>query len=363
MDTRRTKNDFQPRGPPHKATKSQPTIDSYIRPVTRARHGQNDIRSYFPPVKSTAAIPGGTYSKSDSPRELPALSETHHGKDAKLSTSRRSPSPESSINSIKSTPESQHPDKRDAGILLRPRKEHYVRSPLVPRYDSLFGDYEFPRSASSMAPREADVVRHSLVPKPLNIKPHPPPAETSPSPSQTTSSPSSAGISDATSLDGEVDGKREAPSFKQTYSRVHSRQNTNDGRLGPLTALPDPPSKNPLRQQRMRRPTHLRSNTAPELLDPSSTDSVVYFLPTISPASDSSAENDERAPLMLGSGYPTPMPKASLGDAKRRVGKFEHGTTAQVGSRSDVLTMGEVAISPGTGYRSFALTRGILGRN
>ncbi|KAL9065684.1 MAG: hypothetical protein Q9161_008070 [Pseudevernia consocians] len=193
-----------------------------------------------------------------------------------------------------------------------------------------------------MAPRATDVVRHSLVPKPLNIKMPPPAAETSRSPSQTTSSPSSVEDPDAASLDGE---RREAPSFKQTYLSVHSRQHRNGSTVSPLAALRDPGPK-PLRE-RMDRPGTLRSHTGPKLSDHYSTDIDIYFLPKISPTSDSSA--DEREPLMRTS-YPKRMDKASTSNiSKAKKPDVDPGSlrSTKVDRRKEALKDGAVAVSPG----------------
>ena len=193
-----------------------------------------------------------------------------------------------------------------------------------------------------MAPRVPNVVRHSLVPKPLKIRIPPPTAEASRSPSQNTSSPSSVEDLDTASLDEE---RREAPSFMQTYSRVHSRHHTNDSPVSPLIALRDP-SVNSLRHHRDR-PATSRSNTAPKRLEPYPTDSVIYFLPKISPTSDSWA--DEREPLIKTT-YPKPMSKAPIRDkskAKSRAMKLEDVSPAQIAKKKDALKEKDVTVSPG----------------
>lgn len=336
-----TQNPQPQRLPFHKAGHSQTTIDLYLRPIAKVKQGQNDIRNYFSPVAGTSPVPKG---ESRSPAKVLVTPKPSHGNNGvgPFHTPSPSPSLQSPVESTPCIPESQQFNKRVPDIPIRVRKHNHVKSAVLPRFDPFFDNDEFPHSTSPMAPRVTDVVRHSLVPKPLNIKMPPPTDEASRSPSQTTSSPSSVGDADTASLDGEG---REAPSFKQTYMSVHSRQNTIDSPLSPLMALRDPSPK-PLRQ-RVDRPAALRSITAPEWVEPCSTDSIIYFLPEISPTSDASA--DEREPLMGVSNSRTKA-NTSIRDVfrrKRQAVKLGNVSPAQKGRREDVLKEKAVTISPG----------------
>lgn len=335
-----------------KVGQSHTTIDLYLRPTAKVKQGQNDIRKYFPPVAETNVISNVENSISGSPVKTPAPSKLNYDDNGatKCQTSALGARPKSPADNIISIPENRKSGYRAPDIFLQPPNHNHAKSAVLPRFDPFFDSEQFPHSTSPMAPRVNEVVRHSLVPKPLNIKMHPPAAETSRSPSQTTSSPSSVGDPDTASLDGEG---REAPSYKQTYLSVHSRQHTNDSPVSPLTALRDPSSK-PLRQ-RTNRPAILRSNTAPKLIESYSSDSVIYFLPKISPSSESSA--DEREPLMRTS-YQKPIEKASIRDifkAKRQAVKFEGVISAQIDTRKEALKEKTVAASPGM-RTHFALT-------
>ena len=328
----------------HKAGQSQAAIDLYSRPVAKAKHDLNDIRKYFPPVVKTEVASNGKVSKSGSPAKRSATPNSHHGNNgaAKCQTPGPSPGFKSPADKMTSFPGSRSSGERAPGILLRARKHNHANSAVLPSFDSLFDNEDFPQSLPPMAPRDTDIVRYSLVPKPLNIKMPSPAAETSRSPSQTTSSPSSAGDADTVSLDEQ---SREAPSFKQTYLSVHSRKSTDECPASPLTALRDPNPKSS--HQRQHRPGTLRAKTAPKLSEPYSTDSVIYFLPKISPASDSSV--DEQEPLMS-TNYRKPVHKASMRDvfkAKRQVVSFENVSSAQIDRRKDAVENRAVTVSPG----------------
>ena len=224
----------------------------------------------------------------------------------------------------------------------------HANSAVLPRFDPFFDvTKEFSHSSSPMAPRVTDVVRRSLVPRPLNIRlppppPPPPPAvvaavETSPSRSETTSSPSTGADSDDTaSLDEERD-RRDAPSFKQTYSRLHySRQNTNEeGPVSPLTA--------PWRK-RVERPVALRSRTVPLVEGPGSRDSVIYFLPKISPTSDESG--DEGRDDFEEGGYPRLGKRVEAERVAVRVEDVGYAE-AEKKKRREGLERKDVTVSPG----------------
>lgn len=329
---------------PSKASQSQTTIDLYLRPSAKVKQDQNDIRKYFPPVKRTRVSSIGEIRKASSPANISATPNPSPGNNgaAKAQTQGLSPSLRTAADSIPYIPKNRTTGEGAPSTFVRVGNHNHARSAVLPSLDPFLDNEEFPHSTSAMAPRVTDTVRYSLVPKPLNIKVPPPTAEASRSPSQTTSSPSSVEDLDTASLDEE---RREAPSFKQTYSRVHSRYHTNDSPLSPLIALRDP-SVNSLRQHRDR-PATLRSNTTPKRLEPYPTDSVIYFLPKVSPTSDSSA--DEREPLIKTS-YPKPMNKASVRDkskAKRRAVKLEDVSPAQIAKKRDELKERDVTVSPG----------------
>ena len=300
--SRQPKNTSQPqRLPYHKKEHSQTTIDLYLKPVKKDGRGQNDIRNYFLPIAKARIIPNGESKKADSREEMRATSMTGHdgnsGNEFQMSGPR--PDVKTPVGNKTSIPISPQPSRETPAIPVRPRTHKYANSEVLPKFGAFFDSKDFPHSTSPMAPRVTDVAHHSLVPKPLNIRLPPPPVEASRSPSVTTSSPSSVEDSDdAASLDEEADGeeRRGAPSFKQTYSRVHSRHNTNDEPISPLVALRGPSSKRPLRQ-RMERPKTLRSKTVPLFSEGgyADGDSVIYFLPKISPTEESSA--DEGTPL------------------------------------------------------------------
>ena len=285
---RRTKNVVQPqRLPYHKKEHSQTTIDLYLKPISKNRHGQNDIRTYFPPVVKIDVNPYSEITKSSSPASTRGTSEPIHGHGATgCQTSDPSPSAKLPLEKVKQIPDSLEPGEEVPGIPVRPGSHKHANSAVLPRFDPLFDTKDFRHSRSPMAPRVTDVVRRSLVPKPLNIRlpPPPPPAQNSPSPSETTSSPSTVAESDTVSLD---EG-REASSFKKTYSRVHSRQNTNEDPISPLITLRD--SSVGSWRKRVGRPAALRSNTVPLMEGPGCRDSVIYFLPTISPTEDGSGD-------------------------------------------------------------------------
>lgn len=332
------------RPPISKAGQSQTTMDSYLRPVAKVKQAQNDIRDYFSPVTKPKVTSNVEFGKARSPANLVVTPKPSHEDNGavKCQTSGPDPNRESPADGMTSVPKSQRSEKRVPGTFSRAPNHNHVKSAVLPRFDQFFDSEEFPHSTSPMAPRVTEVVRHSLVPKPLNIKMPPPTVEANRSPSQTTSSPSSLGDTDTASLDGE---RREAPSFKQTYLSVHSRQNTNDSLVSPLTALHDPGPK-PLRPL-MDRPATLRSNTAPKLGGLYSTDSIIYFLPESSPTWDSSA--DEREPLMR-TRYPKRMgrfPTRDVSKAKKPHVDLGNSKSIKVDRRKEALKDGAVAISPG----------------
>ena len=341
LPLRQSKPTSQPQQPPvPKAGQCQPTIDSYLRPIAKVRQGQTDIRKYFPPVAKTETISSGEFNNSRFPPVTTATPNPGQGDDraAKSRTLDPSWSPKSPADGTTSINESRQPGKGAPGVFVKARNTNNVK-PAVPRRS----DHEIPRSTSPMAPRITDVVvRHSLVPNPLNIKMYPPAVETSRPPSPTTSSPSSVDERDITSLNEE---RLEVPSFKQTYLSVHPRQHTNASPASPLTAMSDPSPK-PLHQF-LHRPTTLRSNTAPKFLELSSTDSFKHILPKISPASESSV--DEQEPPMRSS-YRKPMkkpPTRNIFSAKRQPGKQENISPVQKNRTTDGPKDRDASVSPG----------------
>ncbi len=85
----------------------------------------------------------------------------------------------------------------------------------------------------------------------------------------------------------------------------------------------------------------------PKLSEPYSTDSVIYFLPKISPTSDSSA--DEREPLMRAS-YPKRMDRASISDiseAQKADVDLGNPNSRKVDRKKEALKDRTVGISPG----------------
>lgn len=351
LPLRQARYTSKPQRPPFdKAGQSQTTIDIYLKPIAKSKHSQNDIRNNFPPVTTINAIPGGSSRDSSSSAKIPSTPERSYNDNgaAKCQTPGPNPSLKSPMQSRGYVTESRESEKTVPSLPVGIRYHKHVKSAVLPRFDPFFDSEEFSHSTSPMAPRATDVVRYSLVPKPLTIKMPPPSAVTSRSPSQTTSSPSSVGDPDTASLDGEE--RREAPSFKQTYLSVHSRHDANDSPGNSLAALRDPSPKQ-LRQH-MRRLATLRSRTLPQLSEPNSSESVIYFLPKISPVSDSSA--DEQEPLMRNS-YQKPIDKGSIGDtykAKRQARKLQHFGPVQIEGRIDSLKEKAVTVSPGSRSRS-----------
>lgn len=343
MDTSplpQAKHTVQPqRLPYHKKAQSQTTIDFYLKPVTKVRQGQNDIRSYFPPVAKTKELQNSESTNSSSLVKTRATSrQSHKHNDATQSQASVSrPSAKVPVENIRSIPDGTR-GKSAPGVAIKPRNHTHANSAVLPNFVSLFDNPDFSHSTSPMAPRATNIMRHSLLPKPLNIKiPLPPAEETGISPSQITSSPSSAGDADTASLDDEI---REAPSFKQTYVSVHSRHNTNDnGPISPLMALRDS-SLRPL-NQRAERPGAPRSKTVPLLSEQGCADSVIYFLPKISPTEES--ETEERRSVGK-SRYPSSVKKVK---AERQAVGSEEDRLGQMEKRGDAERQNAMAVSPG----------------
>lgn len=343
MDTsplRQAKHTIQPqRLPYHKKAQSQTTIDFYLKPVTKVRQGQNDIRNYFPPVAKTKELQNSEFTNSSSVVKTRATSRpSHEHNDATQSqTSIPRPSAKVPVENIRSIPDGTR-GKTAPGVAIKPPYHTHANSAVSPNFVSLFDNADFSHSTSPMASRATNIVRHSLLPKPLNIKiPLPPAEENGISPSQITSSPSSTGDADTASPDGEI---REAPSFKQTYVSVHSRQNTDDdGPISPLMALRDS-SLRPL-NQRAERPGALRSKTVPLLSEQGYADSVIYFLPKISPTEESEAEEMRSVGKCR---YPSSVEKVKA--EKQAVGS-EEDRLGQMEKRGDAERQNAMAISPG----------------
>lgn len=338
----------------HKKEQSQTTIDAHLEPVAKTGQGQNDIRRYFHPVAKTMVSPGIEFAESNPLAKMSATSGRSH--DGHATTGNQMPGASQSVNvaageSMAFVPDiPPRPQRKVPAVPVRPSISHkHANSAVLPRFDPLFDTNDFLHSASPMAPRVTDVVRRSLVPRPLNIRLPPPPplpavpipVEMSPSLSETTSSPSTVAGSDTASFDEERE-HRDAPNFKHTYSRVHSRQNTNEGPISPLVALRES-SAGPWRK-RVERPGALRSKTVPQMGDPGWRDSVIYFLPKISPTEDGSG--DEGTALEEG-GYPRLKQKGQPESVDVGV---ENTCLARDEKEREVTKQKDMAISPGMGH-------------
>lgn len=322
----------------HKAGPSQTTIDLYLKPIAKVMQGQNDIRKYFPLVIK----PKTTQNSRTGQPEISAKASLDDGGAQTRHAHVPSPNVQRPAESILSISDNRPHGKKPAGVFAGAQSHSHTNSAVLPSFDPLFDDEKFQHSTRPMAPRVTEIMRHSLIPKPLNIKMPPPPADRDRSPSEATSSPSSVGDSDSASLDGEM---REAPSFKQTYLSVHSRHNTNDSPISPLTALRNPSPK-PSRR-RVERPPTRRSQTMPQLSEPDVADSVIYFLPTISPTSESST--DERISLMR-THYSKKLDKTSrrnLTRSERQAVRSDDIGLARKDKRIEAPREKVVTISPG----------------
>ena len=336
--------DQSQRPPFHKAGQSQPTIDTYLRPTVKSKLGQNDIRRYFNPVTGSRIPQDQQAERPSCPLKNIVASKASREGDSAVQSKTPSPSPGLKIPGevMASSSQSRAYGHKASGILPRPPYHSHTNSAVLPKFDPFFDNEDFLHSTSPMAPRVTDVVRRSLLPKPLNIKmpPHHP-AATSRSPSATTSSPSSVGDHDTPSSDDEE--RREAPSFKRTYMSVHSRPNTNDSPISPLNALRDPRRIH----ERNDRPATLRSNTMPQLTGSDHAESVIYFLPTFSPTFESS--DDEREPLMR-KRYAKGMEEVSSSRHRsrdwRQAAKFDHVDPDEV-EQMDAPKEKTEKISPG----------------
>ena len=343
---------FQPQHPQlFRTGQPQGTIDMNLRPEFKAEQGKNDIRNYFLPVPKSNAS-NHVFSNSLPPAKVPVSldpSREINGA-AKCRAPGLSSSSNSPAESEKSIPETHRSVQSVRETLIRSHK--HAKSAVLPNFDPFFGGEQYSHSTSPMAPRVTNVVRHSLVPKPLKMIMPPFLAKEPRSPSQFTSSPSSVGDPDSASLDGE---RREALSFKQTYSSVNSRSHSIDGPISPLIALRDH-SPNPLRHS-SDRPATLRSSTAPTVWEPRSTDSVIYFLPKISPTSDSSA--DEREPLVR-TNFSKPMNKALIGgaiDGRSQAVNVALVESTRLNQRMETLEEKAGFVSPGMRIRFVSTIR------
>lgn len=339
--------------PFYKEGNSKSTIDRFLEPVGKTGQGQgqgqgqNDIRNYFLPVARSKVGSNGEVATSSPLRQIGASAGSSHDGHGAIR--------DQTSGASQSVEVRQPHGKAPAAPPVRPSMTHkHANSAVLPRFDPFFDvDKDFPHSTSRMAPRVTDVVRRSLVPRPLNIRLPPPPpyphpaaaaavVETSPSPSETTSSPSTVADSDTAPGDGEQ-GRRDAPSFKLTYSSVRSRQNTDEeGPISPLVALRESSAGPWLK--RVERPGALRSKTVPQMGEPGWRDSVIYFLPKMSPTEDWSG--DEGMALEDG-GYPTLGEQAEgervdvrvEDDCLRRDEKEREGTRHK-----------DMTVSPGMGH-------------
>ena len=333
----------QPRhSPSHKTGLSQTTIDTYLRPVAKVKDGQADIRKYFSPIAKSNANQHRDVNKRNSPAKVLVPQRTKH--DNRSPTTHHTPASTSSVKALAEkaslTPDSRHhgtstSTKRPGDSRVWTRSHNHTNSAVLPRFDPRFDTHNFPHSTAPMAPRVTDVVRHSLLPKPLNIKLPPPPLlpprlppplppravrppfsssssssssssmiatrNHSPTTSANTSSRSSVEDFDNDSLEydeeddddddeDEEEKKCEALSFKQTYQRVHrprprldphEDEDEDEDPISPLTA-----SLRHRSRPGVEHPKHWRSNTNTGLETEEAKNGVIYFLPMISPTED-----------------------------------------------------------------------------
>ena len=341
----------------HKSGRSQPTIDLYLKPIAKNKRGVNDIRNYFPPAVKTKGSSNGQSGNSSSPAEIPGNRKTKHAEivTTNLYSTASGPNFKSPVKSKADVIESHGQGERPPARSIRVSNHNHATSAVLPGFDPFFDREGFLHSAPPMAPRVTDFVRHSLVPNPLSFKTPPPIPETSGSSSQATSSTSSASNPHTASFE---EKGREAPSFKQTYLSVQSRQNNNESLIGPLTAFRDPTPK-PLRHH-LERPIALRSNTTSKLGEAPYSDNIIYFLPETSPKSDQSL--DEREPSRK-SGYRKRMDKAQIKDAsktKKPTLDLRESRPNKTNGREVVAIDGVVAISPGGQPFSFNAPHALL---
>lgn len=324
--------------PCHKTPQPHTTIDLYLKPVAKARQGQNDLRHYFRPVARANEARITASSRSNPQIEISPIQEVtnHADRTSEAQLPIRTLTIKGPSQSIIGTTDRQRADRRAP---TKVPKHKHTSSAVLPKFDSYFDQENFPHSISPMAPRISDIMRHSLVPKPLNIRLPPLPAQASPTLSDVTSSPSSAGDPDTIFLDEE---RRDAPSFKQTYRSVHSRSDTNDSPISPLIALREPVSMS--LNQRSNRPAALKSEAVPQLSGLKSTDSVIYFLPKFSPASDSSADGCE--PLIR-TKYPEQMKEELNRGSKKRANGCSSFNPAQNDKREAATEQKASTVSPG----------------
>lgn len=182
MDTpplRQAKHTIQPqRLPYHKKAQSQTTIDFYLKPVRKVIQGQNDIRNYFPPVAKTKELQNSEFTNSNSLVKTRATSRlSHEHNDATQSQASVSrPSAKGPVEIKRSIPDGTR-GKTAPGVAIKPRNHTHANSAVLPDFVSLFDNADFSHSTSPMVPRATNIVRHSPLPKPLNIKIPLPPAE------------------------------------------------------------------------------------------------------------------------------------------------------------------------------------------
>ena len=353
-----TTKDTKPlQAPVNRSGRSQPTIDLYLKPIVKNRRGVNDIRNYFSPAVKSKGLSNGQSGNSSAPATIPGNPNPKPAEivTANLYSTASGPNFKSPVKSKADVIESHGQGETPPARSTRVSNHNHATSAVLPGFDPFFNREGFLHSAPPMAPRVTDFVRHSLVPKPLNIRTPPPIAETSISSSQATSSKSSGRATNIASFE---EKRREATSFKQTYFSVQSRQNTNESLIGPLTAFHDPTPK-PLRHY-MERPVALRSNTTSKLGEAPYSDNIIYFLPETSPKSDQSA--DEREPLRKSS-YPKRMDRALVKEAsKTKMPTLDLGDSRpnEANGRKGVAINGAVVISPGGQHLSFSTSYALL---
>lgn len=355
--SRRTKHAFHPqRLPYHKKEHSQTTIDLYLKPIAKVAPGQSDIRNYFAPVAKTKSSPNSELTVSSSLIKTQAT--TQPSPNGNGATKRQSPGfspiarvPVETTGSIPEMPARP----ANSAAPFTPQNHRHANSAVLPNVNPFFanGD-DFPHPVSPMAHRVTDVSgRHSLIPKPLNIRmlPVSPAAEPMSefSPSETTT-PSPSSVDTASSLDEEKAWK--APSFRRTYLGVHDtgRRTGESPGSSPLVALRDRSRGTSGGSRRVERPAALRAKTAPQMEGrgyASNDHSVIYFLPKISPTEESEVEDVDYDVEGRGARRGRFEERVRGREDGRRGGRFEKVGEGQMERREDAVGQKDMGVSPG----------------
>lgn len=355
--SRQAKHAFHPqRLPYHKKEHSQTTIDLYLKPVSKGGRSPNDIRNYFTPVAKTKSSPNSELNISNSHIKIQATTQPSQNGNgaAKCQSPGFSPSAKVPVETTGSIPEiPAHP--ANSAAPLTPRNHKHANSAVLPNVDPFFanGD-DFPHSVSPMAHRVRDVSgRHSLIPKPLNIRMPPVSPVGEPmskfSPSETTT-PSPSSVDTASSLDEEKAWK--APSFRKTYLGVHDtgRRTGESPGSSPLVALRDRSRGTSGGSRRVERPAALRAKTAPQMEGrgyASNDHSVIYFLPKISPTEESEVEDVDYDVEGRGARRGRFEERVRGREDGRRGGRFEKVGEGQMERREDAVGQKDMGVSPG----------------